>query len=317
MKQLWAAAGVVLGLALAQTPVKASMILNWFPETGHAGFYAGVQDGLFTAKGVDLTIQPGGPNVNGVALLSAGRVQFAMLGATEVLLAREQGIPLVAVFGTFQNNPQGFMYHAANPLKSFEDLAGRTLAISPGAAYWQFIEKKYNLKGKVQVVNYNGQLATWARDTKLVTQNYVTAEPYSADKLGIKNGTLLIADSGFNPYGDIIVTTEDFLAKNPAVVKGFVEAAQAGYKAFFANPAKYVPALEAANKENTRDVVLWGAKEIQKLIVTGDATRTGIGTMTQTRWKDLYDQLKELGVLKPATTIDVTKAFNATFVPRP
>lgn len=315
MKKLFVLAALLLSFSLAQE--KVTMVLNWFPETGHAGYYAAVQDGLYAAKGLDVTIQPGGPDTIGSTLLATGKVQFAMLGATEVLLAREQGIPLVAVFGVFQNNPQGFMYHAENPVNSFEELEGRTVAISPGAAYWDFIEKKYNLEGKVQVINYSGSLADWARDPMAVTQNYVTAEPYSADKEGIANGSLLIADSGFNPYGDIIVTTEEFLASNPDTVKAFVEASQEGYKAFFADPKKYAPALEAANSENTEDVVLWGAEAIKALIDTGDATTMGIGAMTLERWQTLYDELKELGVLQADTEIDVAQAFNASFVPTP
>ncbi len=315
MKKLFILAVLLFSAALAQD--KVTMVLNWFPETGHAGYYAAVQDGLYTAKGLEVEIQPGGPDTIGITLLATGKVQFAMLGATEVLLAREQGIPLVAIFGGFQNNPQGFMYHAENPLTSFEELEGRTVSISPGAAYWDFIENKYGLEGKVQVVNYSGGLTEWARDPMAITQNYVTAEPYSADKEGIPNGSLLIADSGYNPYGDIIVTTEEFLASNPEAVKAFVEGSQEGYKAFFADPAKYAPALEAANSENTEDVVLWGAEAIKALIDTGDATTLGIGAMTLERWQTVYDQLKELEVLKADTELDVTAAFNASFVPAP
>lgn len=315
MKKLFTLAVLLFSTAFAQEDV--TMVLNWFPETGHAGFYAAVQDGLYTAKGVNVTIQPGGPDTIGATLLATGKVQFAMLGATEVLLAREQGIPLVAVFGTFQNNPQGFMYHAANPISSFEELEGRTVAISPGAAYWDFLENKYELEGKVQVVNYSGSLSEWAIDPMAITQNYVTAEPYSADKEGLANGSLLIADSGYNPYADIIVTTEEFLASNPEAVQAFVEASQEGYEAFFADPAKYAATLQTANSENTEDVVLWGAEQIKALIETGDATTMGIGIMTQERWQTVYDQLKELGVLQADTELDVTAAFNASFVPAP
>ncbi len=314
-KQMVALAMLVFSLAFAQT--KVSMILNWFPETGHAGYFAALKDDLYKKGGLDMTIVSGGPNTpSGIGLLATGKVQFAMIGATELLLAREQGIPLVAIFAPFQNNPQGLMYHAEYPLKGFEDLAGRTVAVSPGAAYWEFVENKYGLKGKVQIINYNGQLSDWARDPKRITQNYVTAEPYNADKLGLKNGTLLIADSGFNPYADIMVTTEDFIKKNPAAVKAFVAASKAGYEAFFANPKNYVSALESANKENTSDVVLWGATAIKKLMLTGDALKGGLGTMTAERWNTLYQQLKDLKVLKPETKIDLSKVWTLDYLPK-
>lgn len=312
MKQIFVPLMFLLGIALAQEQVK--MLLNWFPETGHGGYYAALQDGLFAAKGLDVTIQAGGPDVNGRALLLTGRTQFTMLGATQLFLAREQGEPIVAVFALYQNNPLGLMYHAENPVNSFEELAGRIVAIAPGSPYWDFIEKKYDLAGKVQVINYDGGLANWARDPLAVTQAYVTAEPYNAEKEGFPNGTLLISEAGYNPYGDIVVTTEEFLATHPETVKAFVEALQEGYQSFFAEPAKYVDVLQEANSENTEDVVLWGAEAIQKFADTGDATTQGLGIMTLERWQIAYDQLEDIGVLQADTNLDLTKLFDASFI---
>lgn len=315
MQKVFILTALLFGIVLAQE--KVEMLLNWFPETGHAGYYAALQDGLFTAKGLDVTVQAGGPDVNGMALLLTGRTQFTILGATQLFLAREQGEPIVAIFALYQNNPLGFMYHAENPVNSFEDLEGRAVAIAPGTPFWDFIEKKYNLAGKVQVINYDGGLANWARDPLAITQAYVTAEPYNAQKQGFANGSLLISESSYNPYADIVVTTEEVIAKHPETVKAFVEALQEGYKAFFANPAKYVDTLNAANSENTEDVVLWGAEAISAFADTGDATTLGLGVMTLQRWQTAYDQLKEIGVLKADTNLDLSKIFDASFISTP
>ena len=186
-----------MGAASGQTLTKVSMVLNWFPEPEAGGFYAALKDGLYKAKGLDLEIVPGGPSVNGTALMASGRVQFATLDGGSLLFARDQGIPAVGIFATFQTFPQGLMSHAENPIKTFNDLKGRAVAISPGAGYWLYIEKKYNLAGKVQIINYNGQLASWLHDPKAVTQNYVTSEPFFAQEGGAKPYTLLVANSGF------------------------------------------------------------------------------------------------------------------------
>jgi NitT/TauT family transport system substrate-binding protein len=315
MKKVFILLAFLFGMTLAQEKVK--MLLNWFPEPGHGGYYAALQDGLFAAKGLDVTLQAGGPDINGRAFLLTGRTQFTMLGATQLLLAREQGEPIVAIFALYQNNPLGLMYHAENPVGSFEDLAGRKVAIAPGTPFWDFIERKYDLAGKVQVINYDGGLANWARDPLAVTQAYVTAEPYSAEKEGFPNGTLLVSESGYNPYGDIVVTTEDFLAEQPETVKAFVEALQGGYKAFFAEPGNYVNTLQEANSENTEDFVLWSAEAVEGFANTGDATTRGLGIMTLERWQTAYDQLKDIGVLRKETTLDLTKLFDASFIASP
>lgn len=317
MKKVLALVLVILGLALGQGRElpKVSMVLNWFPQPSQGGFYAALADGLYKQKGIDLTIQPGGPNIASISLLAAGRVQFAMTDAAAVMFARDQGIPVVAIFAPFQTNPQGFMFHTENPVRRFEDLAGRTVAISPGAAYWRFIEKKYNLSGKVQVVNYNGQLADWLRDKSRVTQCFVISEPFPARQQGANPGTLLIADSGFNPYMNLIVTTEQFLRDNPAAVKAFVEASQLGWYRYMGNPQRYVPAIREVNQSQTPEWIVWQAGQQKPLVQRGDAVQNGIGYMNPERWKTLYDQLKDLELLK--NEIDLSKIFTNQFVPKP
>ncbi|GIW33340.1 ABC transporter substrate-binding protein [Meiothermus sp.] len=317
MKRVLMAIWVILGLALGQGRElpKVSMVLNWFPQPSQGGFYAALADGLYKQKGIDLTIQPGGPNISSISLLAAGRVQLAMTDAAAVMFARDQGIPVVAIFAPFQTNPQGFMFHTENPVRRFEDLAGRTVAVSPGAAYWRFIEKKYNLSGKVQVVNYNGQLADWLRDKSRVTQCFVISEPFSARQQGANPGTLLIADSGFNPYMNLIVTTEQFLRDNPAAVKAFVEASQLGWYRYMGNPQRYVPAIQEVNQSQTPEWIVWQAEQQKPLVQRGDAVQNGIGYMSPERWKTLYNQLKDLELLK--SEIDLSKVFTNQFVPKP
>ena len=293
---------------------KVSMVLNWFPEPEAGGFYAAVKDGLYKAKGLDLTIVSGGPGVAGQALLVSNRVQFATMDSPTVLLGRDQGIPLVGIFSTFQTFPQGLMSHEEQAITSFGDLAGRTVAVSPGAAYWEYIEKKYNLAGKVQVLNYNGQLADWQRDKAKVTQNYITSEPYYAIKAGSRPKTLLIASSGFNPYGNLMTVTEDYLKNNPKTVQAFIEASQEGWKRYLASPTKYNDVMIEANKELTPEYMAYASAAEKQLIAGGDAGKYGIGYMSDARWKTILSQLSDLKLLK--NTLNVKAAYSMTLFPK-
>lgn len=256
---------------------------------------------------------PGGPNVTGMSLLASGRVQFAMTDAASVLFARDESIPVVAIFGTFQTMPQGLMYHEGQPIEDFGDLAGHTVTIAPGSADWQFIEAKYDLVGKVQVANYNGQIAEWLLDDTRVTQIYVTSEPYSAMQEGATPEYLKIADSGFNPYANIIVTTEAFIAENPDVVRAFVEASQAGWTSFMADPVSYTDVLAAENDATNEDFMAWSSEQQVPYIVDENTETEGLGTMSLERWQTLYEQLSELGL--PQNEQDGTEAFTTEFLP--
>ena len=55
----------------------------------------------------------------------------------------------------------------------------------------------------------------FALDPKAVNQCYVTSEPYVWAQQGIKVKYALIASTGYDPYGDVIFTTRDMIAKHP------------------------------------------------------------------------------------------------------
>ena len=283
-----------LGPVGAQAPTKLTVYTNWFAEPGHGGYYAALKDGLYEARGLDVDLIQGGPQVNVAALLASGRADVAMFAGGQLLSARAEGLPLVALFATYQTSPQALMSHAENPVADFSDLAGRSVAVTPGATYWRYIEKKYGLEGKVQVLNYNGQLANWLLDDDAVTQSYTTAEPFFAAAEGARPVTLLAADSGFNPYTDVMATTESFLAEHPDAVKAFVEASRRGWEHFLASPTDYVDVLKAANDSITSEQVVWSTEQARPLIVPEGRE---VGSMTLERWEELYTQFVALGLI--------------------
>ncbi len=288
-------------------------VTNWFAESEHGGFYAAVADGLYEEFGLDVEIIQGGPQVAGLALLASGQVDFAMTDAAALLFARNEGIPAVTIFGTFQIMPQGLMFHSEEPVEDFSDLAGRSVAIAPGSAYWEFIEAEYALEGEVQVINYSGQLADWLRDESRVTQIYVTSEPYAAVREGANPSYLAIADSGFNPYANIVVVTEEFAAENPDIVRAFVEASQEGWKRFITSPIDYADTLGELNESMSPDFVVWSNAQQVPYVMTEETMVDGFGTMTLERWQELYEQLLSLDLI--SEDVDPAEAFTTEFLP--
>ncbi|MEO8377770.1 MAG: ABC transporter substrate-binding protein, partial [Candidatus Sumerlaeota bacterium] len=49
--------------AFAQDKTKVSLVLNWFPEMEHGGFYAAQVEGYYAEEGLDVTIISGGVDV--------------------------------------------------------------------------------------------------------------------------------------------------------------------------------------------------------------------------------------------------------------
>jgi NitT/TauT family transport system substrate-binding protein len=74
---LWAVAAA-LGAAQAQSLDKVRFGTNWVAEAEHGGFYQALADGTYKKYGLDVTIVPGGPNVNNRILLPVGKLDFFM-----------------------------------------------------------------------------------------------------------------------------------------------------------------------------------------------------------------------------------------------
>src|ERR1700760_4596317 len=95
------------GAASAQTLDKVSFGTNWVAEAEHGGFYQALADGTYRKYGLDVTIIPGGPQVNNRLLLVVGRLDFFLsANSLQGFDAVAQNIPTVEVAALFQKDPQ-------------------------------------------------------------------------------------------------------------------------------------------------------------------------------------------------------------------
>ena len=91
---LWPGAREARGAA-QQRPVR--LALHWRPQAQFAGYYVGVQKGIYAAHGLDVTVIPGGPDTDSFKELRAGRADFALGFLSGALSANDGGEPLVDV----------------------------------------------------------------------------------------------------------------------------------------------------------------------------------------------------------------------------
>ncbi len=104
------------------------LALNWFPDTQHAGFYAAEVFEEFKQQGLSVEIIPGGPAAPIVQNVALKQVEFAVANADQILMARAQGAPIVAVLASMQTSPRCIMIHRESGIQSLGDLRDLTLA---------------------------------------------------------------------------------------------------------------------------------------------------------------------------------------------
>ncbi|MCB9496793.1 MAG: ABC transporter substrate-binding protein [Fibrobacteria bacterium] len=298
------------GISRAATTIA----LNWFPEAEHAGFFAAQAANLYADAGVEVKLLPGGPGAPVLQQVATGRVDFGVSNADEVLIARSQGVPVVAVLAPIQTSPRVIMVHQGSGIRKLSDLRNLTLAIEPQAPFANFLKRKLPLEG-VRFVPYGGSVAPFVADSTFAQQAYGISEPFVAQQKGAKPVNLLVSDLGYNPYTSVLVVSEKTLKERPDLVKKVVRASQQGWGRYLQHPEAANAAIRAVNSQVDLPVLQFGHQELLKLCRNADTDSLGLGIMTAARWDDLAAQLVEMGVI-PKGKVDPSKAWSRAFLPR-
>ncbi len=311
----WLAAVLVFS-AHAQNLDKVSFGTNWVAEAEHGGFYQALADGTYRKYGLDVTIVPGGPNVNNRILLAAGKLDFFMsANSLQAFDAAEQNIPTLVVAAMFQKDPQVLI--ARPDVAKFEDLKNLTLFISKEgmASYYQWLKADFGFK-ESQVKPYTFNPQPFLADPRSAMQGYVTSEPYAIEKQAkFKPKIFLLADYGFDSYSTLIETRRDLVEKKPDLAQRFVDASIIGWYNYLYGDNKAANALiRKHNPEMSEELIAYSIAKMKEygIVDSGDALKLGIGALTDARMKNFFDKMARVGVVKP--NVDYKRAYSTQFV---
>ncbi len=291
---------------IAQPPVAGKplvLALNWKPEPQFGGFYAAQVQGFYAENGLNVKIMEGGSGTPTIQMLLAGKVDYAIVSADEVVIALARGgSDIVALFATYQTNPQGIMTHAERGFESIDEVmhSAGVLLWQSGLPYAQYFKKKY-APLNVVTAPYLGGIGNFQNDPNISQQCFVTSEPLTAEAAGIKVKTFLVADSGYNPYTAVLVTQRQRWESSPAEVRAMVAAVRSGWNDYLQDPGETNAAMLALNRAMSAETFAQSAQAQRALIRTSSTER--IGAMTQTRWQTLADQLLEINVVRKPVSV--------------
>ncbi|HIC7213192.1 ABC transporter substrate-binding protein [Burkholderia stabilis] len=292
---------------------KVVFLTSWYAQAEHGGFYQAIATGIYKKYGLDVQIRMGGPQVNGMQLLTSGQADFLLSYDLQVLKGIEQGVPVTTVGATMQVDPQGMMTH--EDVKSLADLKTRTILVSTSGrtTWWPWLKGKYKLdESQSRVYTFN--LQPFFADPNTAQQAYASSEPLGADKAGVKTHFFLFADNGYPPYGTTIVTMQRTVEEKPDLVARFVRASMEGWKSYLADPAPANALIKHDNVAMKDDQLAYGLQKLKAfhMITGGDAATMGIGVMTDARWKRTRDFMVTAGLLN--ADVDWKRAYTTQFV---
>jgi NitT/TauT family transport system substrate-binding protein len=320
MKRTFLAALLVAALALPAISSAADKVkfgTDWKAEAEHGGYYQAIATGIYQRYGLDVTLRPGGPQVNHAQLLAAGVLDFNIASNSFIPLNYvKEKIPMVAVAAMFQKDPSVLIAHTGQGNDSLAVLKGKPIMIGSDTRVtsWLFLKQKFGYTDD-QIRPYTFSVSPFLADPNAVQQGYLTSEPFTIEKAGVKPVVMLLADAGYSSYGNIIETSQKLAHDKPDLVRRFVDASIEGwYSYLYGDPTPGNTLIKRDNPEMTDELIAYGIGKMKEygIVDSGDAKKLGIGAMTGARWQDFFTGMAKAG-LYPAD-MDFGRAFTLQFV---
>lgn len=287
----------------AQTaPERASvkLALDWFPNANHTGLFIAQNKGYFDDEGLDVEMYTPSDPSTVLQTVGAGSDHFGMSYQPDVLLARNEGVPVVSVLGVVQHPLNSVMTLKTSGLERPADLAGKKVGypgIPTNEPLLDTMLKSDGLNGleDVEMVNigWNISESLIAEKVDAVVGAYWTYESIHMGNLGHPVNVMRMEEWGVPDYYELVlVTSEDYLAENEGVVERFVRAMKRGYNEAIGDPQAGVDALVAEKgDEIDQDIDRPGADLLEALWQLPDGG--GFGTQTPERWDSFVGWMKE------------------------
>ncbi len=315
---LLAAAALLAAPAIAQD--KITFATNWKAQAAHGGFYQAVADGTYKKYGLEVTIQPGGPQVNNRPLLPAGRIDFLMTGNLLHSFDNVKNkVPTVVVAAMFQKDPQALMAHPGQGYEKFEALKNAPLALiakDGQFSWWQWLKVTHGFKDEA-LKPYNYNLGPFLANNKAIQQGYSVAEPIYVENQGkFKPVVHLLADHGFSTYSTVIEARTDTVKNKPDLVQRFVDASAIGWVNYLYGDRKAANAMMIKDNPEMTVAEMEASVALMKsqgIVDSGEAGSKGIGAMNAARVKDFYEQMVKAGLYK-AGEVDLAQVATYQFV---
>ena len=136
---LTAAAAYGLSYAAAHAADPVTIQLKWVAQAQFAGYFVAKDKGFYKDVGLDVTINPGGPDVAPPQVIAGGGADVVVDWMPSALASREKGVPLVNISQTFKHSGLELVCRKDTGIKKPEDFKGKTVGIWYGGNEYPFL----------------------------------------------------------------------------------------------------------------------------------------------------------------------------------
>jgi NitT/TauT family transport system substrate-binding protein len=317
---------IMLGMALSLSGCGRSEVQNealthirlpmgYIPNIQYAPFYVAVEKGYFKEAGIEIEFDYKF-ETDGVALVGAGELPFAVVSGEQVLLARAQGLPVTYVTAWYQQYPVSVVARSELGVIVPQDLKGKKIGL-PGLFGANYIGLRALLNAgnlteddvTLDAIGFN-QVELVAAGQQDIIVGYSANEPIQLKAQGIAVTEIRVAD-----YAQLaangILASEKVIAENPELVRGFVAAFLKGLADTLANPDEAFEMSKAYIPNFAELDVVVQKQVLETSLEFWRADRLGFSDPVA--WENMQAVLLDMGLI--SEKMDLSKAFTNEFIP--
>lgn len=285
---------------------------KWIPQSQFMGYYVALSKGYYEEEGLDVTILPGGSDINVPSVVESGTAQIGTTNLYNVLSYQEQGYPLVAISQVMQDSPFVFVCHK-DQVSSIADLKGKTLGVWTGgndAPVRALLTKNGIAPDKDATLASQGTTIDGFLDGTFAGYSAMT---YNEELLAYEAGytdddlyTISMEDEGCGMLADCIFVNADWLKDNRDTAVAFMKATIRGWQYACENTDEATDIVYSyMDKDNADyDHQKKSAAEVAKLVLPEGEDASIVGTIPDDKVENTIDIALTYGIITKSTDKD-------------
>ncbi len=293
-----------------------SIVLDWYPWSNHAGLFVAQENGFFKDQNLNVKINVPSSTDDVLKLVGTDHDTFGISYETDVLLAREQGIPVRSIAALVQQPLNTIMTLKTSGITHPKQLEGKSVGY-PGIPSDEALLKTMMAadggdSSKVKLVNIGFDLvpALISGRVDAIIGGYDVHESILAEQQGHPVNVMRVQDWGVpNYYELVLVASEKTIQDNPTMVNRFIHAVIQGYDAASSDHAAALKAITSRYPDTDVKMETIGMDRLAPLWTEGAPM---FGWQTNERWQQYADWMTKNGLL--SSSIDASQAFTNQFV---
>ena len=284
---------------------KVSLALDWYPNSNHAGIFYAKDKGYFLDEDLDVEVYTPSDPSSILQTVASGRDQFGISYQPDLLLARSEGVPVVAISSIVKTPLNSIMTLKKSGISDPSKLKGKTIGY-PGiplniGILQSILEGQELTIDDVNLVDVGFDLVPALLSSRVdaVIGAFWSHESILIELEGEGVNILKFQDWGIPEYHELVlVTSEKYLYENKEIVESFVKSFRKGFEGSIESNSESMESLISAFPEVNVELETEGIKLLAPLWIES------MNSNNMESWHKFGDWMKEKGLIDSGLIIE-------------